>query len=231
MTLTSQVFPIMSGTATEEQIRQIVSSADTYLYKEEIGGYRLNTDFGDGREDMGRAFGFAYGHKENGAVFSHMTVMYANALLKRGFVREGFQALEALYRQAQDFEHSRIYPGLPEYFSDTGRGMYPYLTGSASWMLMTMLVEICGIRGEYGKLVFRPRLMKELLDKEGCLGVHMEFAGVPLYIRFETRPGAGVYSTVEAVWLDGEQVGTDGIAAERLQGGAGERQVRVLISG
>ncbi len=231
MTLTSQVFPIMSGTATEEQIRQIVSSADTHLYKEEIGGYRLNTDFGDGREDMGRAFGFAYGHKENGAVFSHMTVMYANALLKRGFVREGFQALEALYRQAQDFEHSRIYPGLPEYFSDTGRGMYPYLTGSASWMLMTVLVEICGIRGEYGRLVFRPRLMKELLDGEGCLGVHMEFAGVPLYIRFETRPGAEVYSTVEAVWLDGELVETDGIAAERLQGGTGEREIKVLVRG
>lgn len=206
MTLTSQVFPIMSGTATEEQIRQIVSSADTYLYKEEIGGYRLNTDFGDGREDMGRAFGFAYGHKENGAVFSHMMVMYANALLKRGFVREGFQALEALYRQAQDFEHSRIYPGLPEYFSDTGRG-------------------------EYGRLVFRSRLMKQLLDKEGCLGVHMEFAGVPLYIRFETHSGAEVYSTVEAVWLDEKPVGTDGISAEMLQGGTGERQVRVLING
>ena len=30
-------------------------------------------------------FGFAYGEKENGAVFSHMTVMFAYALYQRGF--------------------------------------------------------------------------------------------------------------------------------------------------
>ena len=41
-------------------------------------------------------FGFAYGEKENGAVFSHMAVMFANALYKRGFVKEGHRALDAL---------------------------------------------------------------------------------------------------------------------------------------
>ena len=48
------------------------------------GGYRLNTDFKEEKFDLGRMFGFAYGEKENGAVFSHMTVMYANALYQRG---------------------------------------------------------------------------------------------------------------------------------------------------
>ncbi len=33
-------------------------------------------------------FGFAYGEKENGAVVSHMAVMYANALYKQGFIKE-----------------------------------------------------------------------------------------------------------------------------------------------
>ena len=46
------------------------------------GGYRLNTDFKEEKFDLGRMFGFAYGEKENGAVFSHMAVMYANALYK-----------------------------------------------------------------------------------------------------------------------------------------------------
>ena len=40
--LTGQVFSIMAGTATEEQIRQITKSADRYLYDEKVGGYRLN---------------------------------------------------------------------------------------------------------------------------------------------------------------------------------------------
>ncbi|MCI8537808.1 MAG: cellobiose phosphorylase, partial [Oscillospiraceae bacterium] len=93
MMLTGQVFAIMSGTATEEQTKAITRSADRYLYQKEIGGYRLNTDFHELKMDMGRMFGFAYGEKENGAVFSHMTVMYANALYRRGFVREGYKAL------------------------------------------------------------------------------------------------------------------------------------------
>ena len=102
---------------------------------------------------MGRMFGFAYGEKENGSVFSHMAVMYANALYRRGFVREGWKALKTLADAALNFEVSRIYPGIPEYFRSDGRGMYHYLTGAASWYLMTMITEVFGIRGEAGDLI------------------------------------------------------------------------------
>ena len=40
-----------------------------------VGGYRLNTDFGEVMLTLGRAFGFAFGHKENGTMFSHMAVL------------------------------------------------------------------------------------------------------------------------------------------------------------
>ncbi|MBQ1294449.1 MAG: cellobiose phosphorylase, partial [Clostridiales bacterium] len=73
MMLTSQVFTVMSGIASEEQIAEIVKSADKYIYDASIGGYKLNTDFREVKTDMGRMFGFSYGQKENGAVFSHMT--------------------------------------------------------------------------------------------------------------------------------------------------------------
>ena len=76
MMLTSQVFAVMAGTAKEEQVKEIIKSADRYLYKEEVGGYRLNTDFDEVKMDLGRMFGFAYGEKENGAVFSHMAVTF-----------------------------------------------------------------------------------------------------------------------------------------------------------
>ena len=88
MMLPSQVFAIMSGTADEEQVRDICASADHYLYERTIGGYRLNTDFHEEKFDLGRMFGFAYGEKENGAVFSHMTVMYANALYQYQYTKD-----------------------------------------------------------------------------------------------------------------------------------------------
>ena len=113
MMLTGQVFTIMSNTATDEQVAQIVTAADKYLFEKEVGGYRLNTNFKEIKTDLGRMFGFAYGHKENGAVFCHMAVMYAKALYSRGFVKEGYKVIDSLFQQAQDFECSRIIQGYP----------------------------------------------------------------------------------------------------------------------
>ena len=177
MMLTGQVFAIMSGTATEEQTKAITRSADRYLYQKETGGYRLNTDFHELKMDMGRMFGFAYGEKENGAVFSHMTVMYANALYRRGFVREGYKALQTLADTAMDFQTSKIYPGIPEYFNAEGRGMYHYLTGAASWYMLTVITQAFGVRGEGGDLVIEPKLVREQFDGNGEAAIDFSFAG------------------------------------------------------
>lgn len=177
MMLTGQVFAIMSGVAEDNQIKKITKSADRYLYRQEIGGYRLNTDFHELKFDMGRMFGFAYGEKENGAVFSHMTVMYANALYRRGFVKEGWKALKTLADTALDFDTSHIYPGLPEYFRSDGRGMYQYLTGAASWFMMTMITEVFGVRGEAGNLILYPKLQTCQFDTDGTASITAPFAG------------------------------------------------------
>ncbi len=176
MMLTGQVFAIMSGTASEDQVQAITRSADRYLYQKEVGGYRLNTDFHELKFDMGRMFGFAYGEKENGAVFSHMTVMYANALYRRGFVREGYKALQTLADAALNFETSRIYPGIPEYFNAEGRGMYHYLTGAASWYLLTVITQGFGVRGENGSLVIAPKLVREQFGETGTAALTLPFA-------------------------------------------------------
>lgn len=187
MMLTGQVFAVMSGTATGEQIAKICRSADRYLYDPAVGGYRLNTDFRELKFDMGRMFGFAYGEKENGAVFSHMTVMYANALYRRGFVKEGHQALRTLADTALDFETSKIYPGIPEYFNSEGRGVYHYLTGAASWYMMTMITEVFGVHGEAGSLAVRPKLMKSQFDEAKTAGIRLAFAGKKFEISYHNE--------------------------------------------
>lgn len=177
MMLTGQVFAIMGQVASPQQIRQIVTSADRYLYRKDIGGYRLNTDFQELKFDMGRMFGFAYGEKENGAVFSHMTVMFAYALYQRGFAQEGWKALRTLADTALDFDTSHIYPGIPEYFRSDGRGMYHYLTGAASWFMLTMITQVFGVRGEAGNLLMEPKLTAEQFDETGTASVQLTFAG------------------------------------------------------
>ena len=110
-------------------------------------------------------------------MFSHMAVMYANALYQRGFAREGSAVLQSIYSLCMDFENSRIYPGIPEYINARGRGMYPYLTGSASWLVLTLLTEVFGVKGDYGDLSLTPRLMSAEFDGEGSASVSTVFAG------------------------------------------------------
>jgi cellobiose phosphorylase len=186
MTLTGQVFAVMGGIATPDQVKNIISSVNKYL-KDPVTGYRLNTNFCELRPDLGRAFGFAFGHKENGAMFSHMTVMYANALYKRGFVFEGFDVLDSIYRLCNDFEKSRIYPGIPEYINQKGRGMYHYLTGAASWLLITLLQEVYGVKGYYGKLILEPKLLKRQFSSEGLAAVDTVFADRMLKIEYKNN--------------------------------------------
>ncbi len=189
MMLTGQVFAIMGKVAEDDQIEKITKSADRYLYRKEIGGYRLNTDFHELKFDMGRMFGFAYGEKENGAVFSHMTVMYANALYRRGFVKEGWKALKTLADTALDFDTSHIYPGIPEYFRSDGRGMYQYLTGAASWFMMTMITEVFGVRGEAGDLILYPKLLACQFDTGGAASITVPFAGKNFTVIYKNENG------------------------------------------
>lgn len=196
MMLTGQVFTIMSGYLEKKRIKAICNAADKYLYKKEIGGYRLNTDFKEVKTDLGRMFGFSYGDKENGAVFSHMAVMYAAALYSQGFSHEGFKVLKSLSDTAMDFETSVIYPGIPEYFRADGRGMYHYLTGAASWYLMTMVTEVFGVRGSFGNLLIDPKLVREQFSDEGKAVIHLTFAGKKIEIRYinDGLLDAGEYS-------------------------------------
>jgi len=207
MTLTGQVFPLMAGISTDAQSRQVVQSAEHYLFDETIGGYRLNTDFDEVLLNLGRAFGFAYGHKENGAVFSHMAVMYANALYQRGFASGGFKALDAIYRQSVDFTRSRMYPGIPEYFSQRGRGMYPYLTGSASWYLLTLVTQVFGVRGELGDFLLMPMLSQEQFDAQGTATLHTLFAERRIAVSFQNtqKLDFGEYQ-IDAVLLNGQKL-------------------------
>lgn len=184
MTLTGQVFSTMFGIATKKQVEKISQAADKYLFDKKVGGYRLNTEFKDKNLQLGRCFGFAYGHKENGAMFSHMAVMYANALYQRGFVKEGHKVWNTIYQHCLDFEKSRIFPGIPEYINSRGRGMYTYLTGSASWLLLTMVTEVFGIKGSFGNLKIEPKLQKEQFDQDGKASISINFAGKKLKVEY-----------------------------------------------
>jgi cellobiose phosphorylase len=177
MNLTAQTFPIMTGAASDEQVLQSYHAAQSILKDPNTGGYRLTTPLGPNTFNFGRGFGVVYGEKETGGMFSHMAVMFANALYKRGYVDQAYEVFSTIYNLANDTEKAKIYPGIPEYISHEGRGMYTYLTGSASWLLMTVVTEMFGIKGEYGDLRLEPKLVPSQFDTDGRAKIKAFFIG------------------------------------------------------
>jgi len=207
MTLASQVFPVMSQVAGAGQIKKILLNVQRYLCDKSTGGIRLNTDFKKEQPDLGRAFSFVYGDKENGAVFSHMVVMFAYALYKQGYSDQGWKALSSLYKLAANTSKSKIYPCLPEYFDRCGRGMYAYLTGSASWFMLTLLTQAFGVRGQDGDLLIEPKLSGEQFKPAKEISIARIFAARRLKIIFinPQRLNAGKYR-IKRLFLNAGQL-------------------------
>jgi cellobiose phosphorylase len=211
MTLAGQAFPVMSGIATLEQTKILFTKAKKYLKDPSLGGFRLNTDFREEQLKLGRAFSFIYGDKENGAFFSHMAVMFAYALYHRGLAREGHEVIDAIFRMAQNTSQSKIYPCLPEYFNARGRGMYSYLTGSASWFLLTFLTQVFGVRGEYGNLLIEPKLTGAEFKTGKAVSITASFAGRAMSVKFvnQGKKDFGSYA-ITRVRFNGKDISVSG---------------------
>lgn len=173
LALTGQAMALLSLTATTEQAKTIAKKTRELLFDQAHGGYRLNTDYKRVLTQMGRAFGFAYGHKENGAIFNHMAIMYIYGLYQYDLVDEGSEGYQTLLKQSQK-ESSKLIAGIPEYFDSNGKGMYPYLTGSASWLLKLLRDQIFGIKLKEGKVYLEPKLKRiEFINQKASITTYI----------------------------------------------------------
>ena len=100
-----------------------------------------------------------------------------------------------------------VFPGIPEYVSQRGRGMYHYLTGAASWMLLTVLNEMYGVKGEYGALKLKPQLLKEQFEN-GKASATCMFNGKNITVTYKNDKAldVGQYS-VKEIYIDGNKYG------------------------
>ena len=167
--LTGQTMALLSQTATNDQAQLMADTMRKHLFSPTQGGYLLNTDHKKILTNMGRAFGFAYGHKENGAMFSHMAIMYTYGLYQYDLVNQGNEAFMALLKRAHS-DASKVWVGIPEYFNDQGVGKYSYLTGSASWLLKLMRSEVFGLKFNLGVLTLNPKLLaSDFIDHKASI--------------------------------------------------------------
>jgi cellobiose phosphorylase len=187
VSLTAQAMALLNQTATKQQSEEIAKVTKEHLFTEKLGGYRLNENYQEIKMKMGRAYGFAYGHKENGAVFSHMALMYVSGLYNYNLVKKANEGLMALIKRAIN-EESKTPLGIPEYFNDRGIGKYFYLTGSATWLLKVIKEDLFGIKMKAGKCFLEPKLLKtDFNNGKATLKTKM-FTGETLFI-YENEKG------------------------------------------
>ena len=184
MDLTSQVMPIMCETATDTQIQETFESITKYLHNPKTGGLRLSTDLKELKLDFGRVSGFIYGWRENGSIWSQQNAMLIYGLYRRNFVKEGYQVYQELLDLCLNSAQSKIFPNLPSCFRLDGKGLSCYLTGSATWLILALVTQIFGVRGEQGNLVIHPKLVQKQFGKKQTLSIHCNFLERPLKINF-----------------------------------------------
>ena len=65
--------------------------------------------------------------------------------------------------------------------------MYQYLTGAASWFMLTMITEVFGVRGEAGDLILYPKLLACQFDENAAASITIPFAGKNLLLFIEIK--------------------------------------------
>ncbi len=215
--LTSQVLPIIFGTATEKQIPAMMGSIRKYLRDPSTGGLRLCSEFKEDKLYFGRLTGFAFGHKEHGGKWMQQNVMLMYGLYRRGFVNEGWEVYQDVYKLCNDSATSKIFPGIPSYFENDGHGAYHYLTGSATWLMFGLVTQMFGLRGSWGDLVIHPRLKKEQFDESGSIAIRITFREMNLNVTFRNPEGKEWDEyRVTKVMINGRQVEAEGGAKVKI---------------
>ena len=187
MDLTSQVMPVMCGVAGDEQISEMLRSSKKYLKDPESPGLRLCTDFKRLNLSIGRITGFTYGYKEHGSKWSQQNIMLIYGLYKRGFVKQGFEIFRDILQLSTDSSTALIFPGIPSYFEPGDRGAYAYLTGSSTWLLLTLTTQIFGVDGRFGDLLLQPRLDHSFFDGSGRASISRNFRDLRIHVQYQNH--------------------------------------------
>ena len=155
--LNSLSWSVLSGVATEEEISSMMKLCDKYLKTK--AGFKLCTLHNLKLVGANIAATEIYfpGHRENGAVFKHATMMFARAMLK-GTKNIKNEALKQNMIDDAKFMLDIVYPfnaykdlytfkGNPRFCTQYVNSVScehigPILSGTSTWLLLTLLEEI-----------------------------------------------------------------------------------------
>ncbi len=173
--LTSQVMPVMFDVASDKQIDSLFQSAKELLGDAGKAGLRLCTPYPDIDMNIGRITGFVYGYKEHGSKWMQQNIMFMYGLFHRNHTEAGYEIFHDIFDLSNNSGVSKTFPGIPSYYDPEDRGAYMYLTGSSTWIFLSIVTQLFGVRGKGGKLLLNPKLSPWFFDENKEASVRLNF--------------------------------------------------------
>ena len=184
--LNSFSWSILSGVASEEEIKSMISLIDKYL--KTPAGYKLCSKHNlllCGSKEAATEQYFP-GDRENGGVFKHATMMFVDALfkaipnikdkeLKETLTNDAFYMLDIVYPY-NTYKDPYTFKGNPRWCtqyvnSETNEHIGPILSGTSTWLLIATL-ESYGIKFTPNGMEIKPILRKE--EDHATLHIHIQ---------------------------------------------------------
>ncbi len=202
----TQSWAVLSHTAEGERARLCMQSVDR-LIEVDFGFPISAPPFTKFDERIGKFSASRPYYAENGGCYNHAAGFkgMADCLLGRSeeawrtFVKvtPGSPWNPVANSGAEPFSFTNCYSLIPEH---PGRAMYPWRTGTCSWMTMLLVEGILGARRHYDGLQISPCLPKEIQTAK----VVRTFRGAVFQISLDNRDGRGVGA--RTILLDGNPV-------------------------
>jgi len=206
--LNAQSWSVISDVASVEQKDQALAAAEKYL---NVGyGMVLNWPAFTGlKPRIGQMTAMTPGFYENASVYVHGNCFWIYALAVAGRGDESWKALQAILpdtpNKANTDTEAFIVPNYyigPNVDRRKQRNLYlsGWRTGSASWLYVTALEWIMGLRAEYAGLKIDPRLPDGWKDASA----NRFLRGNMYRVTFSRPSGKG--STIQKITVDGTEV-------------------------
>ena len=141
--------------------------------------------------NIGRITGFAYGYKEHGSKWMQQNIMFMYGLYSRGKTEYGRRMLDDILSISMNSAVAKTFPGVASFYEPDDRGAYMYLTGSSTWLFLTLVTQIFGVRGAGGNLLINPKIPGSFFDENGEAYIECTFSRKRIGIKYK---GNGLYT-------------------------------------
>ncbi len=203
--LNTQSWALLSRTVPEDRIPVMLRSIKRYL-ETPWGHMLLYPTYTKMHENVGRLSLLEPGCSENASAYTHGESFLIMGLLQAGRADEAYDALRRIMPYNPDNPSDAVLPyqlsngyGGVDHRYEPGKAQFAWVTGSGTWLHMSIVEFMLGARRTYDGLVIRPCLPSHWRRAS----LRRKFRGATYEVSYRRDGGAG--NTIQSLQVNGRE--------------------------